>query len=200
MNRELVVQKISCIHLEEKINYDGSQLHSLFAYLNFGVAGDSLVSFRGGCKIDFSRMLDGEDLNQRAIIEGSDMLHFIIELFDLELYSAVCLQRIFADHVKEIVLEMTQFKYFFERSGDDVFIIDQDGTRRKLSISIATKSPISSLIHFAVNVSTVGTPVPTVGLAELKIDTHSFVSAISEKFCNEVGSIKFATVKVRPVQ
>ena len=48
--------------LPKKIKYTGAQLRPLWAYENFGLLGDSIVSFIGPCSIPFSNMIDAEDV------------------------------------------------------------------------------------------------------------------------------------------
>ena len=116
----------------ENIKYDGSQLRSLYSYLNHNILGDSCVSFRGPCDVSFEHMVDGEDLLEKSLIKGDDMLHFIIEVFDQPLLSGVFLQRLFACIVQaELVLLASNAA--IQRSGDDLYY--KEG---KLSISIAT--------------------------------------------------------------
>ena len=67
------------LFIKENFKYDGSQLRSLFAYLNYGLLGDSIVSWIGPCNVDFDHMVDGEDLLQKSEIRSDNMVHFIIE-------------------------------------------------------------------------------------------------------------------------
>ncbi len=170
--------------------YDGAQLVSLRSYLKHGILGDSIVAWIGPCDVSLDHMVDGEDLLAGAEIRGSMMVHFIIEKFDSTLLAAVALQRLLAAIVRdELGGELL-------REGDDIYSMD----RRKLSISIATQSPVSSLIHFAVNVSNKGTPVKTLSLEDLKVDPRKFAESVMAKFCAEVGGIIEATQKVRWVK
>ncbi len=181
--------------VEESSQYDGGQLRSLFGYLEHGILGDSIVSWRGACDIPPEKMVDGEDLLEHAKIEGSDMIHFIIEAFDKSLAAGVGFQRLFATIVRDVICEMnSDWTGKLKRDGDDLYFED-----RKLSISIATKSPISCLIHFAVNVSFEGTPVPTIGLRDLDIDPTLFAEKVMGVWTKEYTEICQATQKVRSV-
>ena len=70
--------------IDKEFKYDGTQLRSLYAYLDFELMGDSVVSWIGACDISNEHMVDGEDLLLNAAICGDKMLHFIIA-------EAVCL-------------------------------------------------------------------------------------------------------------
>ncbi len=180
------------LFIQDKMEYDGTQLRSLFAYLEYRVQGDSCVSFIGPCDISFEDMVDGEDLLERSQIRGQEMLHFIFEIFDRELVSGVFLQRLFASIVADEIHKVSKVR--LSREGDDLYL---DG--KKLSISIATKSPISVMVHFAMNISNAGTPVPTLSLEDLKIEPQAFAESLMLQISKEYESILIARVKVRPI-
>ncbi|MGZ3782672.1 MAG: DUF366 family protein [Pseudobdellovibrionaceae bacterium] len=183
--------------IEKKFIYDGTQLHSLFAYLEHGILGPSIVSWQGACSISFDHMVDGEDLLAKAIIQGDEMLHFIIEVFDRDLFTAVSLQRLFAsiarDYLQAQAHSVLGAKSLL-RDGDDIYLDD-----RKLSISIATKSPVSVMVHFAMNITNKGTPVKTLSLEDLKLNPRKTAEDLMAAFQKEFNSILIATQKVRPI-
>ncbi|MGZ3782755.1 MAG: DUF366 family protein, partial [Pseudobdellovibrionaceae bacterium] len=175
---------------------DGTQLRSLYAYLEHGILGPSIIAWQGPCSISFDHMVDGEDLLAKAVIQGDEMLHFIIEVFDRDLFSAVALQRLFASICRDY-LQVSAEKAFEKnlvRDGDDIYLED-----RKLSISIATKSPVSVMVHFAMNVTNQGTPVKTLSLRDLKLVPQNVAEDLIRLFQKEFSSIVMATQKVRPV-
>ena len=179
--------------LDAREKYDGAQLVSLNSYLKHGLLGDSVVAWVGPCDVSFEHMVDGEDLLAKAVIAGDLMLHFIIEKFDISLFAAVGLQRLFASIVRDQL--QAQGATGLTRDGDDIW-----QGERKLSISIATQSPVSSLIHFAVNITNEGTPVKTLSLTDLKIEPKAFALKAMELFCREIQGIQDATQKVRWVK
>ncbi len=181
--------------IEKEFPYDGSQLHSLFGYLGHGVQGNSIISWIGACSIPAAHMIDGEDLLAGETIAGGKMVHFIIERFETQLFGAVALQRLMASIVMDVLREHAgsdKVSAHLRRSGDDVYL--KDG---KLSISIATLTPMSALIHFAVNATNDGTPVKTAALSDLDFDAKSFAKLVMERVAREVAEIETATVKVR---
>lgn len=183
--------------LNEEFTYDGTQLVSLWNYLQHKILGDSIVSWVGPCNISFDHMVDGEDLLAEAPIAGDKMLHFIVEKFDCSLFAAVGLQRLLASLVLETLRNSSGNPDVVKliRDGDDIFL-----GKNKLSISIATQSPVSSLIHFAVNITNSGTPVPTLSLEDLQVRSREFAEEIMARFSKEVESITIATQKVRWVK
>jgi len=185
------------LFIKEKNIYDGAQLKSLFAYLTYGVLGNSIVSWIGPCKVSFDHMVDGEDLLAQSPIEGAEMLHFIIEIFDRDLFSGVALQRLFAAMIRDYLQEQAHHalgKHVLERDGDDIF-----WGEKKLNISIATKSPVSTMIHLAINCTNRGTPVETCSLEDLKLSPEIVAQDVMSLFQKEFESVLKATQKVRPV-
>lgn len=177
--------------------YDGTQLHSLFSYLRFKVLGDSVVSWVGACDVSFEHMIDGEDFLAQSEIRGAKMLHFIIEKFDVQLFSGVALQRMMASLAIDLLREISPVRAMAQslrREGDDIFF-----ENKKFSISIATQSPTSTMIHFAVNVVNDGTPVPTLCLGDLGVEPAIFARELMSRFASEVESITQATQKVKSV-
>lgn len=182
--------------LKTKETYDGTQLRSHYAYLEHRILGDSIVAWIGPCDVGFDHMVDGEDFLDQSSIAGSEMVHFIIEYFNQSLFSGVLLQRLFASIVRDVIYELTPVKNLkLVRQGDDIY-----WGEKKLSISIATSSPISTLVHFAVNVRTEGVPVAAVGLKDLKVSENEFIKKCLAGLKNEFESSLLATMKVRPVE
>lgn len=181
--------------VNDKMRYDGHQLRSLYSYMKYGMQGDSILSWIGPCNIPFEHMVDGEDLLQQAKIQGDEMLHFIFEIFDRDLFSAVALQRLFAAIIKDHLvndLKVDLKGNLFYRDGDDLY-----WGNKKLSISIASRSPISVMIHFALNIVNSGTPVETCCLNDFAVEPKTFSDNVMKKFVSEYTSILLATRKVR---
>ncbi len=172
--------------------YDGTQLRSHWIYGMTGVLGDAIVAFEGPADVPTSNMADLIDVRENAPIFSKSMLHFIIEHFGCDLELAVARQRLLvaeaADLLRPSVGEI-------RRSGNDLY-----SGEKKLSVSIATASPVSSLIHFAVNISSDGTPVPTLGLGDLKVDPKAFADELMRSYCEEISSMREARCKVRAVR
>ena len=135
------------LFIEKEIKYEGHQLSPHWIYKNFNVLGDAIVSFIGEVDVKLDEMVDIEDVINNEPISSDKMLSFIVELFDTPLHQAVFAQRMLVTIIKENIEKMGKNVL---RSGDDLFF---DG--RKLSVSIATKSITSSLIHTALNVVSV---------------------------------------------
>jgi len=184
--------------IENKMHYSGKQLSPLYAYLEHQIMGNSIVSWMGSCNVGFEDMVDGEDFLEKSTIAGDEMLHFIVEAFDRDLFSAVSLQRILAGQIKDYLqslLKNSEDSKFIHRKGDDLFW--KDG---KMSISIASRSAISVQIHFAINLTNAGTPVKTASLQDLGIcDIRKFATDVMQNFAEEYLDVLQATQKVRPL-
>ena len=172
-----------------RIDYDGTQIHSLWAYRNFGVQGDSIVSFQGGCEIPFDNMVDLEDVRRKSRIASPLMLHFICEHFDLDLEKAVLRQRLLAAIVRD------ELGGEVRRDGDDLF--QGNG---KLSISIATLTPVSSKIHFGINIEReLHVDVETRGLKDLGVDATGLAGRVLAQYAAQTDGILDARTRVRGV-
>jgi len=178
----------------EEIAYTGEQLRSNFAYTNYGVAGDSIIAFCGKCDVKLKEMVDLEDLKAGKSIYSESMLHFIVEHHDTDLEKAVLRQLVLTAIVRDIINEMNGAD-IVKRTGSDLF--DQDA---KLSISIATVTPISSLVHFGINIVSENTPVKTKGLKDYGIDPTQFANLVMDRYVREQKGIKSAQHKVRWVR
>lgn len=178
----------------EPLSYDGTQLHSHFAYKNFAVQGPSLVAFIGGCDVRLTEMVDLADVKAGKPIFSHSMVHFIFEKFELNLDSGIFYQRLLVCHIKEYLEHHTR-GILFQRSGNDLY----DGAN-KINVSIATLSPVSTMVHVGVNVLSLETPVPTRGLQDYKIDPEHFVQNILKNFANECYEMEMAKSKVRGVR
>ncbi|HLY72664.1 MAG TPA: DUF366 family protein [Planctomycetota bacterium] len=172
-----------------RVDYDGSQIHSLWAYRTYGVQGDSIVAFQGACEIPFSNMVDLEDVRAKSRIASPLMLHFICEHFDLDLEKAVLRQRLLAAIVRD------ELGGEVRRDGDDLFL-----GPGKLSISIATLTPVSSKIHFGINIRReLHVNVETRGLEDLRVDPTELAGRVLTQYAAQIDGIHDARTRVRGV-
>jgi hypothetical protein len=181
-------------HLAEgEIAYHGPELSSHFAYKRFDVLGDSCVAFIGPCDVPTENLADLADRKQGERIYSRRMLHFLIEHFDeRDLEKGVLRQRLFTAIVQQALV--ARGAAGVTRSGDDLYVGDA-----KLSVSIAALSGVSSVIHFGINVESAGTPVKTLGLADLAIEERAFARAVLDAYAAEQASIDEARCKTRAV-
>lgn len=177
--------------IDRRIAYDGSQLSAHWILAETGLAGDALVAFRGPCRVERAEIADLADLDGPGIA-ADDMLHFMWECFaSTDLLLAVHRQRLLSATAGELLNELAVAAEV-RRAGDDLFV--DDG---KLSISIATASPVSTLIHFALNISPGGAPVRIATLQQLGVDPVRFASRLLSQVAAEQSTIAIARSKVR---
>ena len=179
--------------IEKEIKYIGSQLAPHWIYKNFKLQGDAIVAFIGECEVALTEMVDIEDVINNEPIYSKSMLSFITEQFNVNLVEGVFRQRLLICIIKELLEERG---VFVVRNGDDLMI---DG--RKLSVSIATKSTTSILIHTGLNILSEGAPVKASGLtSELGIvDIKEFALEVMKRYSEELEDINLASTKVRGV-
>lgn len=179
--------------IPETITYDGTQLSSHWAFRTMGHLGDSIVSFRGPCRVMLAEMVDLEDVRKNAPIFSHSMLHFIVEHFDMDLEKTIFRQRMLIAIIKDILWE--NYQADFTRNGDDLFAGD-----KKLSVSIATLTPVSTMIHTGLNILSKDTPVKTIGLYDLGLQAEAIEplgKLICKRYAEEIGDIRLARCKVR---
>ncbi len=179
--------------IDKEIKYIGSQLAPHWIYKNFKLQGDAIVAFIGECEVALTEMVDIEDVINNEPIYSKSMLSFITEQFNVNLVEGVFRQRLLICIIKELLEERG---IFVVRNGDDLMI---DG--RKLSVSIATKSTTSILIHTGLNILSEGAPVKASGLtSELGItDIKEFALEVMKRYSEELEDINLASTKVRGV-
>ncbi len=181
------------LYIEENIKYIGSQLAPHWIYKNYKIQSDAIVAFCGECDVKLTEMVDIEDVINNEPIYSKYMLSFITEQFNINLVEGVLRQRLLITCIKE-ALEDRGFNV--KRKGDDLFI-----NNRKLSVSIATKSLTSVLIHTGVNILSEGAPIEVSALeSDLNIkDIKNFALEVMKRYSEEIDDIVLASTKVRGV-
>lgn len=181
---------IKMLVIDDPVIYDGNQLQSHWIYRQYGLLGDAVVAFAGEVNVNLDKMVDLADVQVNEFIYSPLMLNFIIEHFNTDLELAVYRQRLFMVCIKE---ELEQYEIDVNRIGDDLYV-----NRGKLSISIATSTTVSTLIHVGLNIETQGTPVKTAGLNELGIsDISAFADKVMVRYKRELEQIYEARCKVK---
>jgi len=177
----------------DQLAYTGAELRSHWIMGRFGLRGDAVVAFRGPCEVGLSEMVDLEDVAAGAFIRSAEMLHFIAEHFEGDLDRMVLRQRLFICVIREALSALDGVPEL-RREGDDLY-----AGERKLSVSIATASPVSTLMHVGLNVDPAGAPVPAVGLADWGVDPERLARELLDAWAAELAGIAAARCKVRGV-
>jgi hypothetical protein len=178
--------------IKEEINYTGKELRSHFAFESFNIIGDSLVAFCGECEVSIPDMVDLADVRDDAPIYSEQMLHFIGEFFDGDLERTILRQRLMITIIKDELQSVTANR--LTRKGDDIYDVDS-----KISVSIATSTPVSTVLHIGINILSDNTPVKTRGLKDYGIEVEPFAEAVLKCFKAEMDGVREARCKVRGV-
>jgi hypothetical protein len=178
------------LFVKKEIEYTGEQLSSHWAYKMFNLKGDSIVSFVGPCDVNPKFMIDLEDLKKGAKIYSPKMLHFIVEHFDADIEKAILRQHLLTAIVCEEVERLSGEK--ITRTGSDLY-----HGKRKLSVSVATVSPVSALIHLGINVFTEGVPVAASGLSRLRVSPARLAKSVLAAYSAEIEKVADARVRAR---
>ncbi len=181
--------------IDKEIKYSGSELAPHWIYKNFNLLGDTAVAFIGECEVKLPEMVDISDVINNEPIYSKKMLNIIIEHFNMELVEGVLRQRMIVAMAKELIESMIPDVKII-RDGDDLFY-----NNKKLTVSIATKSITSVLIHFGINIDPEGAPVNASGLkTDLNItDIRTFATNLLDRYKLEMQSVLEAACKVRGV-
>ena len=181
--------------IRARIQYSGAELSSHWIRKITGITGSAIAAFAGPCDVKPEHMVDMEDLETGQSIYSEEMLHFIAEHFDCGLDIVLLRQRLFASLAGDLLRSTSRKCASLLRDGDDLYI-----GRKKMSVSIATVSPVSALFHFGINVSSRNTPVPAAGLGDLGVDVPPFARALMKAYVIELDSVSRARAKSRGVK
>ena len=105
---------------EDNIKYTGKELSPHFIYRKTGKMGDGIVSFIGECDVPLNHMVDIEDVLSNSPIYSKKMLHFIVEIFNIDLFEGVLLQRLLVAKAIEQI-QASCHNINIRRDGDDIF-------------------------------------------------------------------------------
>jgi len=188
------------LFIDDEIKYVGSQLAPHWIYKNFHILGDAIVAFEGEMDVKITEMVDIDDVISDSPIYSKRMVSFILEHFGISLSECVLRQRFLICIIIEELRKVLGNKFNISRNGDDIFV-EIEGQNKKLSVSIATKSITSGLIHTGLNIDPTGAPVQACGLTtDLGItDIKLFAKNVMKRYIEESNEIFEATCKVRGV-
>ena len=178
--------------IPKPLAYSGAELRGHYIYKEHGLLGDAIIAFVGPCSVE-GEMVDWVDRKSGAYIQSPKMLHFLVEHFGISLAEGVWRLRHLIMILEEGV-HAEKKKPILIRKGNDLYL-----GRRKLSVAIATASGTSVVMHFGVNIEIKGTPVPTVGLRELRISPAHLARTVMKEYIAEVARMHMEAAKVRGV-
>jgi uncharacterized protein len=180
-------------YIKKNITYTGVELRAHWIMDVTGCIGDAIVAFQGAAQVPIGHMVDLVDVRENAPIFSQLMIHFLVEHFVMPLSEGVVRQRLLIALIAEELRSYPRAAGIV-RQGDDLY----DG-KKKLSVSIATVSPVSCCMHIGLNIIAKGAPVPAKGLADYGIDPARFAARIMQRYADECAEMEEAQCKVRSV-
>lgn len=182
--------------LEAQIPYTGKELSPHWGLQKTGVYSSLITAFTGPCEVPTEHLVDQEDRLAGDFIRSKQMLHLIGEFYGTTLEAGVLYQRLLIVWTEKLLRE--EGVADVRREGDDLMIGEG-----KLSVSIATASNVSVLIHWGFNIETgEGAPVKTADFQSLgwgRERVLTFAKKLLTHYIGELEDIHVAQCKVRPV-
>lgn len=191
--------------------YDGSILHSRFAYNIFTQEGKGITphplgdafSFVAPMTVNNEFLVDLEDSINNDFIHSDKAVNFILEIPNIDLFTGVCVQRMFNASLANVLAAVLNVDLAID--GDDIlhskpFVNDRGDVYEekpgKLSVSIAHKVNDAVLIHTAFNI-TAGEKAPPFAYSTGINDevTENIQLHMINSFYNMMGDIFKATTK-----
>ena len=182
------------LFVQEKIKFTGEQLLSHWAYKNYDLLGDSIVSFIGSCEIEQKYLVSLDHFKKKSSIYSENMLHFVIEHFDLDLEKAILRQKLLVAIVKD-KLNHRLGSDVFQRWGNDIY----DGDA-KLTVSTVVETPVSTKIHMGINISAKSVPAKAKGLDEYSIDPLDIAQSVMDQYRLDMRRISERIAKSRKIE
>jgi hypothetical protein len=184
--------------------YDGSVIHSRFAYKFFRDKTHpigNIVTFASPTIVEADFMIDLEDILSKDFIYSENMVNFVYELPTTNLWGGIAFQRLFNTYVGDILSDIIKTPVQVE--GDDIFVVKEFTNkgivlpRGKASVSIVTEKNGAILGHTGVNI-VAGERAPSfaysTNMTTEQVD--EFQKRCVEAFYNTAHSIFIASTKV----
>jgi hypothetical protein len=185
-----------------KQDYDGSLIHSRFAYNKLG---KNIKNFSLGYlnvsrgKMDVTtNLIDLEDKNNNDYIYSDDALNFCWEIPNINPIGAVFFQRLFVQEIADLLRSGAYGKYDVEVRGDDLMLrspgMEEFG---KASVSITKVTDTVALGHLGININA-GPKAPSFAFSLFLNEdlVQTFASRVQAIFAEILEDCFIATTKV----
>ncbi|HEX9913013.1 MAG TPA: DUF366 family protein [candidate division Zixibacteria bacterium] len=182
------------LFVSKEVKFTGEQLCSHWAYTNFDLLGDSILSFIGPCELEEKYLVGIDHYKKKTRIRSEKMLHFVVEHFDLDLEKAILKQKLIVSILKDKLNHRLKGD-ILQKWGDDIF----DGDA-KLTISTVTRTKVSTKIHLAINISSHNTPVKTKGLEDYTLDPVEIAQVVMNQYRLDIRRVSERLVKTRSIE
>jgi hypothetical protein len=177
--------------------YNGNVIHNIFAYkfLKKSVTptGD-IISFIAPMEVT-DHLIDLEDSMSKDYIYSDMAMQFLIEIPNIDLYAAICFQRLFNAQLGSLLCSNYIDKPGYV-DGDDIMIVDGE-EHKKCSVSIAAQKNNCALIHTGINIQA-GDKAPSFAYSTQldEIKALTFLQQAENIFLNMSMDIHVAMRKV----
>lgn len=186
-------------------NYDGSLLHSRFAYKFFRdrtLPIGNIIAFRAPMLVEAEGMIDTEDVLNNDYIYSDDAINFLWEIPNLDPFGAVAYQRLLNTQIANI-LSIKYLKAPIEVDGDDLIVYkehNQGGVTQmkgKCSVSITYSKNNVALGHTGINIEA-GKKAPAFAFSTKlgNAEAEELMKTVIEIFYKMNEDIFLATTKV----
>jgi len=186
-------------------NYDGSILHSRFAYKYFRdrtLPIGNIIAFRAPMHVEAEGMIDTEDVLNNDYIYSDDAINFLWEIPNLDSFGAVAYQRLLNTQIANI-LSIKYLRAPIEVDGDDLIVYkehNQGGVTQvkgKCSVSITYSKNNVALGHTGINIEA-GKKAPAFAFSTRLGDTEAeeLMKTVIDIFYKMNEDIFLATTKV----
>jgi hypothetical protein len=177
--------------------YCGKVLHNIFSYkfLKKAVtATGDIISFIAPMRV-VDHLIDLEDSINKDYIYSDSAMNFLIEIPNVDLYGAICFQRLFNAQLGSLLCSKYLQKSGYV-DGDDIMIIEGE-EHKKCSVSIAACKNNSALIHTGINLQA-GSSAPSFAYSTELEETEAltFMQEVENIFQNMTMDIHIASRKV----
>lgn len=174
----------------QKVTIDVMRPH--WAFKNFGLLGDSIISFTGKIDVKREELIDLFELKRKSMIPDCILLNFVVEHFGDDLGKAILRQRILLSIAEEKLVHRVG-NHQINRLGDDLFVQE-----RKLSITAVTVNPVSAKIHLGICVNPPDKG-KFIGLKKLGVDVNELSEVIVAQYRADMHDLKTKEWRMRPV-
>ncbi len=179
--------------LEEKRTLSGDEMFPHWALRNFGLLGDSIVSFIGDFKVPPERWIDIDSIMHGNNFPDTEMLHFVIEHFGSSLQETVLRQSLLVSILEEKLLHRIKSNdHQLTRLGDDLF-----DSENRLSITAVGSTLVSTKIHIGVFTKSPGKNYH--GLEDYGVIPEELSEVVVCQYCAEMRRLAEKTWKVKPI-
>ena len=186
-------------------NYDGSILHSRFAYKYFRdrtLPIGNIIAFRAPMHVEAEGMIDTEDVLNNDYIYSDDAINFLWEIPNLDSFGAVAYQRLLNTQIANI-LSIKYLRAPIEVDGDDLIVYkehNQGGVTQvkgKCSVNITYSKNNVALGHTGINIEA-GKKAPAFAFSTRLGDTEAeeLMKTVIDIFYKMNEDIFLATTKV----